>query len=73
VGLNIGVTGYFGSGSSAVLDLLAEYSCNGTGLKDAKGVYEHTTLYRICFVLIRIILAGMVHFRKCSGKCLRII
>lgn len=45
MGLNIGVTGYFGSGSSAVLDLLAEYSCNGTGLKDAKGGYEHTTLY----------------------------
>lgn len=41
----IAVTGYFGSGSSAVLDLLSEYSCNGTGLKNDKGGYEHNTLY----------------------------
>ena len=41
----ITVTGYFGSGSSAVLDLLSEYSCNGTGIKDNKGGYEHNTLY----------------------------
>ena len=43
--MNIAVTGYFGSGSSAVLDLLSEYSCNGTGLKEDKGGYEHNTLY----------------------------
>ncbi|WP_031554198.1 sulfotransferase domain-containing protein [Oribacterium sp. FC2011] len=41
----IAVTGYFGSGSSAVLDLLSEYRCNGTGLIEDKGGYEHNTLY----------------------------
>lgn len=43
--MDIVVTGYFGSGSSAVLDLLSEYQCNGTGLKDDKGGYEHNTFY----------------------------
>ena len=41
----IAVTGYYGSGSSAVLDLLSEYRCNGTGLLEDKGGYEHNTLY----------------------------
>jgi len=41
----ISVTGYFGVGSSAVLDLLTEYSSNGTGIKDPRGGYEHTTFY----------------------------
>jgi hypothetical protein len=45
MGLNIAVTGYFGAGSSAVLDLLCEYNCNSTGVKNEKGGYEHTTLY----------------------------
>ncbi len=43
--MNIAVTGYFGAGSSAALDLLCEYSCNGTGIPNEKGGYEHTTLY----------------------------
>lgn len=43
--MNIAVTGYFGAGSSAVLDLLSEYSCNGTGIKDERGGYEHNALY----------------------------
>ena len=46
MGLNIAVTGYFGAGSSAVLDLLSEYSCNGTGIKNEKGGYEHVVLYQ---------------------------
>lgn len=41
----IAVTGYFGSGSSAALDLLSEYSCNGTGIVNELGGYEHTTFY----------------------------
>lgn len=45
MGLNIAVTGNYGVGSSAVLDLLCEYSCNGTIVKDMPGGYEHTTLY----------------------------
>lgn len=45
MGIDIAVTGLFGAGSSAVLDLLSEYECNGTGIKDDKGGYEHTTLY----------------------------
>ena len=40
MGLNIAVTGYFGAGSSAVLDLLCEYNCNSTGVKNEKGGYE---------------------------------
>lgn len=43
--MNIVVTGYFGSGSSAVLDLLSEYSSVGSIVKDKEGGYEHTTLY----------------------------
>lgn len=46
MGLDISVTGYFGAGSSAVLDLLSEYSCNGTGIKNERGGYEHTTFYQ---------------------------
>lgn len=45
MGLNIAVTGYFGSGSSAVIDLLCEFDCNTTGLPRDIGAYEHTTLY----------------------------
>lgn len=41
----IAVTGYFGAGSSAVLDLLCEYDCNGSLVLDKPGGYEHTTLY----------------------------
>lgn len=40
----IAVTGYFGVGSSAVFDLLSEYSCNTTGL-DKDQAYEHTIFY----------------------------
>lgn len=43
--MNVAVTGYFGSGSSAVLDLLAEYSSVGSIVKDKEGGYENTTLY----------------------------
>lgn len=45
MGLNIAVTGYFGSGSSAVIDLLCEFDCNTTGLPKDIGAFEHTTLY----------------------------
>lgn len=45
MGLNIAVTGYFGSGSSAVIDLLCEFDCNSTGLPANVGAFEHTTLY----------------------------
>lgn len=41
----IAVTGYFGAGSSAVLDLLCEYECNGSVVLHKPGGYEHTTLY----------------------------
>lgn len=43
--MNISVTGYFGAGSSAVFDLLLEYSGNRTGLKEEVGGYEHNILY----------------------------
>lgn len=40
--MNIAITGYYGTGSSAVLDLLAEYdSCTEGGLHS----YEHVPLY----------------------------
>lgn len=42
--MNFIITGFFGSGSSAVFDLLEEYSCNTTGFKDGRA-YEHTTFY----------------------------
>lgn len=45
MGLNIAVTGYFGAGSSAALDLLAEYSCNGNMVLNKPGGYEHTVFY----------------------------
>lgn len=45
MGKNIVVTGYFGAGSSAVLDLLSEYNSVGSIVKDKKGGYEHTTFY----------------------------
>ena len=45
MGLNIAVTGYFGSGSSAVIDLLCEFECNTTGLPKGIEAFEHTTLY----------------------------
>lgn len=45
MGLNIAVTGYFGAGSSAVLDLLSEYSCNGSVVLNKPGGYEHTVFY----------------------------
>lgn len=45
IAMNITVTGYFGSGSSAVLDLLSEYSSVGSIVKDKEGGYENTTLY----------------------------
>ena len=43
--MNIIVTGYFGSGSSAVLDLLSEYESVGSVVKNKAGGYEHTTFY----------------------------
>ena len=42
MGKNIVVTGYFGAGSSAVLDLLSEYNSVGSIVKDKRGGYEHT-------------------------------
>ena len=45
MGLNITVTGYFGAGSSAALDVLSEYSCNGSKVLDKPGGYEHTIFY----------------------------
>ena len=39
IAMNITVTGYFGSGSSAVLDLLSEYSSVGSIVKDKEGGY----------------------------------
>lgn len=45
MGKKIVVTGYFGSGSSAVLDLLREYSCNGSVVQNTPGGYEHIMLY----------------------------
>ena len=45
MGKNITVTGYYGVGSSAAMDLLKEYSCNGSIVKDKEGGYEHTTFY----------------------------
>lgn len=45
MGKYITVTGYYGSGSSAVMDLLMEYSCNGSKVMNKIGGYEHTTLY----------------------------
>lgn len=44
--MNIAVTGYFGSGSSAVLDLLCEFDSVTTGLPDNIESFEHTTLYQ---------------------------
>ena len=44
--MNIAVTGYFGSGSSAVLDLLCEFDSVTTGLPDNIKSFEHTTLYQ---------------------------
>ncbi len=42
--MKITVTGLYGAGSSAVFDLLEEFSCNSSGLKDERA-YEHTALY----------------------------
>ena len=41
--LNVAISGYVGSGSSAVIDLLREYDC-GIAL-DGKEEYEHTLFY----------------------------
>lgn len=42
--MNFAVTAFFGAGSSAVIDLLEEYSCNFSGFSEAR-LYEHTAFY----------------------------
>lgn len=41
---NVAVTGYFGSGSSAVLDLLKEYGCVSR-VPEERAIYEHVPFY----------------------------
>lgn len=65
---NIAVTGYFGTGSSAVLDLLKEYSVVSRVPIDRK-VYEHVLFYISggLFDLCSIITRGNVHLRADSA------
>lgn len=61
---NIAVTGYFGTGSSAVLDLLKEYDVTSRVPVDRK-TYEHVLFYISggLFDLCSIITRGNVHLR----------
>ena len=65
---NIAVTGYFGTGSSAVLDLLKEYSVISRVPLERK-TYEHVLFYISggLFDLCSIITRGNVHLRADSA------